>query len=122
MASADAESSYIAVKLLAAALKEAGTDDARAVRGAVANQRLPAPQGEVRIARGPFDLTGDLSAGFWMIKANSLDDVIEHMKRAPFPSGQIEIRQVYAAEDFGVTFTQDLRERQERLRTQVAKG
>jgi branched-chain amino acid transport system substrate-binding protein len=47
--SADAESSYIAVKLLAAALQQAGTDDARAVRAAVANQRLPAPQGEVRI-------------------------------------------------------------------------
>ncbi|ABD88567.1 transporter substrate-binding domain-containing protein [Rhodopseudomonas palustris] len=47
--SADAESSYIAVKLLAAALQQAGTDEARAVRAAVANQRLAAPQGEVRI-------------------------------------------------------------------------
>ncbi|HEU0151212.1 MAG TPA: transporter substrate-binding domain-containing protein [Bradyrhizobium sp.] len=49
VASADAESSYLAVRLLAAALLQAGTDDARAVRGAVANQRLAAPQGEVRI-------------------------------------------------------------------------
>jgi ABC-type branched-subunit amino acid transport system substrate-binding protein len=47
--SADAEASYIAVKLLAAALEQAGTDDARTVRAAVANQRLLAPQGEVRI-------------------------------------------------------------------------
>ncbi len=46
---ADAEASYIAVKLLAAALEQAGTDDARSVRAAVANQRLLAPQGEVRI-------------------------------------------------------------------------
>jgi ABC-type branched-subunit amino acid transport system substrate-binding protein len=49
VSSADAEASYIAVKLLAAALAQAGTDDARAVRMAVANQRLTAPQGEVRI-------------------------------------------------------------------------
>ncbi|HZV07931.1 MAG TPA: transporter substrate-binding domain-containing protein [Gemmataceae bacterium] len=49
VSSADAEASHIAVKLLAAALEQAGTDDARAVRAAVANQRLFAPQGEVRI-------------------------------------------------------------------------
>jgi branched-chain amino acid transport system substrate-binding protein len=49
VSSADAEASYIAVKLIAAALQQAGTDDAQAVRSAVANQRLVAPQGEVRI-------------------------------------------------------------------------
>jgi ABC-type branched-subunit amino acid transport system substrate-binding protein len=49
VSSADAEASYIAVKLLAATLEQAGTDDARTVRAAVANQRLAAPQGEVRI-------------------------------------------------------------------------
>ena len=52
--SADAEASYIAVKLLAAALSQAGTDDVRAVRAAVADQRLRAPQGEVRIDRQTF--------------------------------------------------------------------
>jgi branched-chain amino acid transport system substrate-binding protein len=54
VSSADAESSYIAVKLLAAALSQAGTDDARRVRAAVADQRLRAPQGEVRIDRQTF--------------------------------------------------------------------
>ena len=49
VSSADAEASYIAVKLLAAALEQAGTDDARAVRAAVASQSLLAPQGKVRI-------------------------------------------------------------------------
>jgi ABC-type branched-subunit amino acid transport system substrate-binding protein len=49
VSSADAEASYIAVRLLAEALQQAGTDEARAVRSAVANQRLLAPQGEVRI-------------------------------------------------------------------------
>ncbi|KYG20614.1 aliphatic amidase expression-regulating protein [Bradyrhizobium sp. AT1] len=54
VSSADAESSYIAVKLLAAALSQAGTDDARKVRAAVADRRLRAPQGEVRIDRQTF--------------------------------------------------------------------
>ena len=54
VSSADAESSYIAVKLLASALSQAGTDDARKVRAAVADQRLRAPQGEVRIDRQTF--------------------------------------------------------------------
>jgi ABC-type branched-subunit amino acid transport system substrate-binding protein len=49
VSSADAEASYIAVKMLAATLEQAGVDDARTVRAAVANQRLAAPQGEVRI-------------------------------------------------------------------------
>ena len=49
VSSADAEASYIAVKLLAAALEQAGTDDARTVRAAVANQSFVAPQGEVRV-------------------------------------------------------------------------
>jgi branched-chain amino acid transport system substrate-binding protein len=53
-ACADAEASYIAVKLLAAALEQAGTDDARCVRAMVANQRLAAPQGEVRIDSQTF--------------------------------------------------------------------
>ncbi len=54
VSSADAESSYVSVKLLAAALTQAGTDDARKVRAAVADQRLQAPQGEVRIDRQTF--------------------------------------------------------------------
>jgi len=105
-------------ELVKAGMMEAGEGLHPTAKGA----RIDFAQGEARVAHGPFDLTGDLAAGFWMIKANSLDDVIEHMKRAPFPSGQIEIRQVYAAEDFGETFTQDLRERQERLRAHVANS
>jgi glutathione S-transferase len=105
-------------ELVKAGMMEAGEGLHPTAKGA----RIDFTQGQARVARGPFDLTGDLAAGFWMIKAGSLDEVIEHMKRAPFPSGQIEIRQVYAAEDFGETFTQELRERQERLRAHVAKN
>ena len=72
--------------------------------------------------RGPFALTGDLVAGFWLINTKSLDEAIDWMKRAPFgPGDEIEIRQVFAAEDFGEALTPELREQEERLRAQGAK-
>jgi hypothetical protein len=57
------------------------------------------------------------SAGFWLINTKSLDEAIDWMKRAPFAGGdEIEIRQVFAAEDFGEALTPELREQEERLR------
>jgi glutathione S-transferase len=74
------------------------------------------------VARGPFNLTTDLIAGFWLIKTKSLDEAIAWMKRAPFgPNDEIEIRQVFSAEDFGEAFTPELREQEERTRAQAAK-
>jgi hypothetical protein len=74
------------------------------------------------VSRGPFNLTGDLVAGFWLIKAKSLDEAIDWMKRAPFVGGsEVEIRQVAAAEDFGEAFTPELREQEERLRARAGK-
>jgi hypothetical protein len=105
-------------ELVKAGMMEAGEGLHPTAKGA----RIDFSNGTPRVARGPFDLSRDLAAGFWMLKAGSLDEVIEHMKRAPFPGGEIEIRQVYAAEDFGEAFTPELRERIERLRAQAAKG
>jgi hypothetical protein len=74
------------------------------------------------VTRGPFAPSGDLVCGFWLINTNSLDEAIEWMKRAPFADGdEIEIRQVFAAEDFGEALTPELREQEERLRAQTAK-
>ena len=74
------------------------------------------------VSRGPFLLAGDLVAGFWLINTRSLDEAIEWMKRAPFSGGdEIEIRQVFAAEDFGEALTPELREQEERLRAQAGK-
>ena len=74
------------------------------------------------VSRGPFNLTDDLVAGFWLIKTKSLDEAIDWMKRAPFDGGaEIEIRQVFAAEDFGEALTPELREQEERLRAHAAK-
>ncbi|NPU64865.1 YciI family protein [Bradyrhizobium sp. 83012] len=105
-------------ELVRAGMMEAGEGLHPTAKGA----RIDFSQGEARVKRGPFDLSGDLAAGFWMLKAGSLDEVIEHMKRAPFPSGQIEIRQVYAAEDFGEAFTPELCEQEERLRAQGSQS
>jgi hypothetical protein len=74
------------------------------------------------VTNGPFAVTGDLVAGFWLIQATSRDEAIEWMKRAPFDGGsEIEIRQVFDAEDFGEALTPELREQEARLRAQGAK-
>jgi hypothetical protein len=73
---------------------------------------------------GPFAETKELVAGFWLIQAKSKEEAIEWVKRAPNPSpgteAEVEIRQVFEAEDFGSEFTPELREQEERIRKQVA--
>ena len=70
---------------------------------------------------GPFAETKELIAGFWIWKVRSMDDAVEWLKKAPFGGGtEIEIRPIFEAEDFGSQLTPELREREERLRTQIA--
>jgi hypothetical protein len=72
---------------------------------------------------GPFAETKELVAGFWLWKCASLQEAIEWVKRCPNPmpgeEAEIEIRQVFEAEDFGAEFTPELRAQEERLRAQV---
>src|SRR5689334_7922412 len=56
--------------------------------------------GKTFVTDGPFQVTNDLIAGFWIIKVKSKDEAIDWMKRAPFSNGEIELRQIYEAEDF----------------------
>lgn len=74
---------------------------------------------------GPFAETKELIAGFWLWKCKSREEAIEWVKRCPNPmpgeNSEIEIRQVFEAEDFGAEFTPELREKEERLRAQAAK-
>ncbi|MBN9004459.1 MAG: YciI family protein [Rhizobiales bacterium] len=73
------------------------------------------------VTEGPFAATGELACGFWMIEVGSRDKAIQWMKRAPFgPGSEVEIRQVFSTEDFGEALTPELREQEERLRTQTA--
>ena len=73
---------------------------------------------------GPFAETKELIAGFWLIQVKSKEEAIEWVKRAPNPfpgtESEIEIRQVFETEDFGAELTPELREREERLREQIA--
>ena len=76
---------------------------------------------EKTVIDGPFAETKELVAGFWLWEAKSLDEAIEWVKRAPFEDTEIEIRQVFEADDFGAEFTPELRAQEERLREQMAK-
>ena len=69
---------------------------------------------------GPFTETKELVAGFWLIQVKSRAEAIEWVKRAPFREGEVEIRQVFEAEDFGPALTPELREAEERLRAKAA--
>jgi hypothetical protein len=73
---------------------------------------------------GPFAETKDLVAGFWLWQVRSKEEAIEWIKRCPNPHAEeteVELRQVFDAEDFGAEFTPELREQEERIRAQVEK-
>lgn len=74
------------------------------------------------VVDGPFTETKELLAGFWMWQVKSLDEAIEWVKRCPNPmpgDSEIEIRQVFEAEDFGEAYTPELRQQEERLRKEL---
>src|ERR1700741_3258577 len=89
--------------------------------------------GKTTVIDGPFAETKELIAGFWLWKVNSMEEAIEWVKRCPNPNtgseddrakfgeeSEIEIRQIFEAEDFGAEFTPELREQEERLRAEIA--
>ena len=77
------------------------------------------------VVDGPFAETKELIAGFWLWQVKSREEAIEWLKRCPRPfeggDCEVELRQVYEAEDFGAEFTPELREQEERQRAQVAE-
>jgi hypothetical protein len=81
--------------------------------------------GEKRsVVDGPFTEAKELVAGFWIIEVSSKEEAVEWMKRCPNPygggKGDIEIRQIFSAEDFGDALTPELREQEERRRVQAS--
>jgi hypothetical protein len=72
------------------------------------------------ITDGPFAETKELVAGFWIWQVKSKEEAIEWLKRAPFDGGEeVEIRQIFEADDFGAEFTPELREQEDRIRAQA---
>jgi hypothetical protein len=77
------------------------------------------------VTDGPFAETKELIAGFWMFRVKSKEEAIEWVKRCPSPlkgDAEIEIRQVFEADDFGAEFTPELREGEKRMGTQMAEN
>jgi len=78
---------------------------------------------ERSVIDGPFAETKELIAGFWIWQVKDMDEAVAWVKRCPNPMGQeseVEIRQVFEAEDFGAEFTPEAREQEERLRAEIA--
>jgi len=77
-----------------------------------------------QVIDGPFTETKELVAGFWIFQVSSLEECIEWVKRCPNPMmgpSDIEIRQIFSAEDFGDALTPELREQEERLRAHTGQ-
>src|SRR6266704_4772711 len=74
------------------------------------------------VTDGPFAETKELIAGFWLWQVRSMEEAVEWLKRAPFGGGtEVEIRQVFEIEDVGENATPEIREREQRMRDQIAK-
>lgn len=73
---------------------------------------------EPTVKRGPFELE-NLVAGYWILKLDSIEEVIEWAKKIPFKKGSVEIRKVAGPEDFGGAFTEELKQQHEELRKKL---
>jgi hypothetical protein len=73
-------------------------------------------EGNTTVVDGPFTETKELVAGFWILEVSSREEAIEWIRKAPFKDDEIEIRQVFSADDFGDAMTPELREQEDRLR------
>ena len=84
--------------------------------------RVKFGDGKRTVTDGPFTETKELIAGFWLWQCKSKEEAIEWLKRAPFGGGtEVEIRQVFEAEEFGEAFTPELREQEQRLRGRISQ-
>ena len=81
--------------------------------------RLTFRNGKAAVTDGPFAESKELVAGYWILEAKSKDEVIDWMKRAPFQDGQLEIRQIFADEEFA--YAPEVMEQEKKLRAQMAQ-
>jgi hypothetical protein len=73
------------------------------------------------VVDGPFAETKELVSGFWILQVKSKEEAIEWAKRVPFTEGEIEIRRISEAEDFGENFTPEMRAAEDKLRMRVGQ-
>ncbi|HTN98545.1 MAG TPA: YciI family protein [Nordella sp.] len=85
-------------------------------------KRVKFTKAQPKVTDGPFTETKELIAGFWMWKVKSMEEAVEWVKRCPMLEGdELELRQVFEAEDFGEAFTPELRAQEERLMAEAHK-
>lgn len=88
----------------------------------VKGARVKCTKGKYLVTDGPFIETRELICGFWIWQVKSMEEAIEWAKRIPNPDnedGEVEIRQIFEADDFGEEFTPELRAQEDRLRAQI---
>lgn len=86
--------------------------------------RVRFSEGQTSVVDGPFAETRELIAGYWLFQTGSLQETIDWVKRCPASAigdSEIEIRQIFEAEDFGAEFPPELREQEERLRARISQ-
>jgi hypothetical protein len=84
-------------------------------------KRVKFQGGKATVTDGPFTETKELIAGFWLWQVRSMEEAVEWLKRSPFDGGtEVEIRQVFEADDFGPNLTPELKENEEKLRKEVS--
>ncbi len=84
-------------------------------------KRVKFQGGKTTVTDGPFTETKELVAGFWLWQVRSMEEAVEWLKRSPFDGGtEIEIRQVFEADDFGSNLTPELKEQEEQLRKKTS--
>ncbi|KJH80581.1 YciI family protein [Pseudomonas sp. KSR10] len=86
--------------------------------------RVRFSEGQPSVVDGPFIETRELIAGYWLFQTGSLQEAIDWVKRCPASAigdSEIEIRQIFEAEDFGAEFTPELREQEDRLRARISQ-
>src|SRR5579875_2343284 len=89
---------------------------AEGLHGSSKGKRVRFDETGTSVIDGPFAEAKELVAGFWLWQVSSMDEAIEWIKRAPFQNTEIELRQVFEADDFGDALTPELRANEERLR------
>lgn len=108
-------------KLVKAGIMQAGEGLHPSSRG----KRVRFSNGKKTVIDGPFPATTELVAGFWIWNVSSMDEALEWARRCPDPSpgeeGELEIRPIFEAEDFGAEFTPELRAQEERLRGEIER-
>ena len=83
--------------------------------------RVTFNDGKPSVTDGPFSETKELIAGYWVIEVQSKEEAVGWAKHVPFQEGQVELRQIFEADDFGEALTPELREQEERQRARSAR-